>query len=68
MKFQKGHYFNRLDQLSFKFVVTYKNSPSRVKPFLQIDCKQKLLNAFLKFILYSIPLKTFATNKNLSNF
>lgn len=48
MEFQKGHYFNRLDQLSFKFVVTYKNSPSRVKPFLQIDCKQKLLNAIAK--------------------
>ena len=48
MEFQKGHYFNRLGQLSFKFVVTYKNSPPRVKHFLQIDCKQKLMNAIAK--------------------
>ena len=48
MEFQKGHYFNRLDKLSVKFVVTYKNSPPRVKTFLQIDRKQKLLNTIAK--------------------
>lgn len=48
MEFQKGHYYNTLDQLWFKFVVAYNNSAPRVKTFLQIDCEQKLLNTIAK--------------------